>query len=246
MKGPDSTVPPLPEKFYAVRSGRVPGIYTDWPSAQKQIIGWQKPKQKCFPTRAEAERFMRDEDIKHDERSEVSAFDYNDNSSSLTWKDGFDTSTTASIPKKSKKSLTINSGYSKNSKMIALEYNEDDYEPGLGPLPPGAEDGFDPHIFLDGKTGNMIYKTQAQRSITRLQATGLSPNGMLRVHTDGSSIGNGTKAAIAGIGVYFGPNDRRFDFWFPELLVCFILTRPFSETYRRRFLDLVKPTNEQS
>ena len=45
-------------KFYAVRSGRVPGIYTDWPSAQKQITGWIKPKHKCFGTRAEAQRFL--------------------------------------------------------------------------------------------------------------------------------------------------------------------------------------------
>jgi len=45
-------------KFYAVRSGRVPGIYTDWPSAQKQIVGWTKPKHKCFSTRVEAQRFL--------------------------------------------------------------------------------------------------------------------------------------------------------------------------------------------
>jgi len=45
-------------KFYAVRSGRVPGIYTDWPSAQKQIVGWTKPKYKCFSTRVEAQRFL--------------------------------------------------------------------------------------------------------------------------------------------------------------------------------------------
>ena len=45
-------------KFYAVRSGRVPGIYTDWPTAQKQITGWSKPAHKCFSTRAEAQRFL--------------------------------------------------------------------------------------------------------------------------------------------------------------------------------------------
>jgi ribonuclease HI len=45
-------------KFYAVRNGRVPGIYTDWPSAQKQITGWSKPVHKCFSTRAEAQRFL--------------------------------------------------------------------------------------------------------------------------------------------------------------------------------------------
>src|ERR1700743_1928667 len=48
-----------PRKFYAVRRGHTPGIYTDWPSAQKQIIGFQKPKFKSFTTRAEADSFFR-------------------------------------------------------------------------------------------------------------------------------------------------------------------------------------------
>jgi ribonuclease HI len=37
----------------------VPGVYLDWPSAQKQITGWTKPKHRCFLTRAEAESFVR-------------------------------------------------------------------------------------------------------------------------------------------------------------------------------------------
>jgi ribonuclease HI len=46
-------------KFYAVRRGHTPGIYTDWPSAQKQITGYNKPKFKSFSTRAEADSFIR-------------------------------------------------------------------------------------------------------------------------------------------------------------------------------------------
>jgi ribonuclease HI len=48
-----------PAKFYAVRHGHTPGIYSDWPSAQKQITGFQKPKFKSFQTRAEADAFLR-------------------------------------------------------------------------------------------------------------------------------------------------------------------------------------------
>ncbi|KKY24893.1 putative rnase h domain protein [Phaeomoniella chlamydospora] len=47
-----------PTKYYAVRVGRVPGIYTDWPSAQAQIVGWKQPKHRRFDSRAEAESFM--------------------------------------------------------------------------------------------------------------------------------------------------------------------------------------------
>lgn len=49
-----------PAKFYAVASGRKPGIYTDWDTAQREaIIGVKGPKYKKFGTRAEAENYIR-------------------------------------------------------------------------------------------------------------------------------------------------------------------------------------------
>jgi len=47
------------EKFYGVAKGRNPGVYTDWATAQEQIIGWKFPKYKKFTTRTEAEEFVR-------------------------------------------------------------------------------------------------------------------------------------------------------------------------------------------
>lgn len=44
--------------YYAVRKGKTPGIYTDWPEAQKQISGFSGAQYKKFNTRAEAEIFM--------------------------------------------------------------------------------------------------------------------------------------------------------------------------------------------
>lgn len=79
---------------------------------------------------------------------------------------------------------------------------------GEGPLPPGAEDGFDPNVLLDPSTGKLVYKTVAKKSATKTQAAGIP--GMLRIYTDGSSLRNGTKLASAGVGVYFGPGDSRF------------------------------------
>lgn len=77
----------------------------------------------------------------------------------------------------------------------------------FAPLPPGAEDGFDPNVLLDPKTGKVIYKEPEQKLATKAKPTG--PPGMLRIYTDGSSLGNGKKIAQAGVGVYFGPNDTR-------------------------------------
>ncbi|KAJ5584152.1 Ribosomal protein L9/RNase H1 N-terminal [Penicillium hispanicum] len=80
-----------------------------------------------------------------------------------------------------------------------------EYAPGEGPLPEGAEDGFDPNVLLDPATGKVVYKTAHQKAATKTQSTALP--GMLRIYTDGSSLRNGTALASAGVGVYFGPGD---------------------------------------
>lgn len=46
-------------KFYAVAAGRECGIFTDWPTTQKQVIGYGGARYKSFPTRAEAEEWLR-------------------------------------------------------------------------------------------------------------------------------------------------------------------------------------------
>ncbi len=45
----------MAKKFYVVWAGREPGIYTDWPSAQKQVIKFAGAKYKSFTSKAEAE-----------------------------------------------------------------------------------------------------------------------------------------------------------------------------------------------
>ena len=182
-----------------MKNGRVPGIYTDWPSAQDQITGWTKPRHKCFATRIEAQRFLDDEEQKGLDNSGYSQSDLDSVTEEV---DGQITKPLAS--KRAKKSLHASA---KAMRQI-VEYNESDYEAGTGPLPFGADDGFDPNIFLDS-SGQLVYKTQEQRQATKLQDGWGAQQEMLRIHTDGSSLGNGTSGAFAGIGVYFGPNDER-------------------------------------
>lgn len=53
---------PLEEKvgkFYAVKVGRRPGIYSTWAECQKQILGFSGAKFKSFTSRKEAEEFIR-------------------------------------------------------------------------------------------------------------------------------------------------------------------------------------------
>ncbi|KAL8728244.1 MAG: hypothetical protein Q9166_005547 [cf. Caloplaca sp. 2 TL-2023] len=192
-------------KFYAVKSGHVPGIYTDWPSAQDQITGWQKPKHRSFATRAEAQWFLDEGGPTTEDSPEATEVESTVSSMQYLAEPLAD-SIKPPAPKKAKKTLN---GPSKGLKQASIEYNEAYYAPGTGPLPPGAEDGFDPNITLDPVTGDLVYKTFEQRQATKPHPAGPASSGMLRIHTDGSALGNGQAGAFAGVGVYFGPGDKR-------------------------------------
>jgi len=47
------------KKFYAIAAGRKPGIYTNWPEAQAQVISFAGARYKGFATRAEAEAWLK-------------------------------------------------------------------------------------------------------------------------------------------------------------------------------------------
>lgn len=47
-------------KYYAVKNGRVPGIYNSWTECQKQIHGFKNASYKSFTSRKEAEEFISD------------------------------------------------------------------------------------------------------------------------------------------------------------------------------------------
>lgn len=206
IQGGGSSSSNVGTKFYAVRNGRVPGIYTEWLSAQDQITGWQKPKHRSFSTRIEAQRWLDEGGIRSGDSPETTEVESTISVGQQPSEDVMNNSTKSPPPKKVRK--TVN-GTSKGAKAAPVEYNEAAYEPGTGPLPPGTEDGFDPNIILDPVSGKVVYKTQEQRQATKPHPGGPAQSGALRIHTDGSALGNGKAGAFAGVGVYFGPGDKR-------------------------------------
>ncbi|KAB8070072.1 hypothetical protein BDV29DRAFT_39184 [Aspergillus leporis] len=169
-----------PTRFYGIQRGWVPGVYTNWGKAQEQIKGFARPRYKKFATREEAEEFVKMG------QSNSNGASFAGNSSEIQKLSG---------------APGIMSDTPKGEQGVPME-------PGDGPLPPGAEDGFDPNLLLDPKTGKVVYKLKEQKSATKTKATG--PPGMLRIYTDGSALKNGRALASAGVGVYFGPGDNRF------------------------------------
>ena len=49
----------MAKKYYAVKSGRAPGIYETWDECKKQVMGFSSAVYKSFTSLAEAEEFMK-------------------------------------------------------------------------------------------------------------------------------------------------------------------------------------------
>ena len=48
-------------KFYAVRKGHQPGVYTTWPACEEQVKGFTGAVYKTFPTKAQALAFVKED-----------------------------------------------------------------------------------------------------------------------------------------------------------------------------------------
>ncbi|KAF2478850.1 ribonuclease H [Neohortaea acidophila] len=179
-------------KFYAVREGRVPGVYGSWAEVLEQITGWRAPKHKVFDSRAEAELFVKEG---RNAAQQPLPMVMNGDTGRSDSPDG----------PKSKKAKTVR----KTGVEEVLIDGGNEYEPGTAPLADDVEDDFESGITLDRITGTARYKTAAELSKTRYQAVGPAPNAPIRIYTDGSTLSNGRVDSIGGVGVYFGPKDRR-------------------------------------
>lgn len=190
-------------KFYAVREGRVPGVYTSWPEVLEQITGWKGPKHRVFKTRAEAEMFVNEG---RDGNGAPAQSLTNGEAEGLM--DG-GTPDTQSKSKKAKINKRSSAKDVLDSNPLDDSPTGGEYSPGSGPLPLSTTDGFDPSITLDTTTGHARYKTAPEHAKTKYQASRPILHAPIRIYTDGSTLSNGQVKSIGGVGVYFGPRDRR-------------------------------------
>lgn len=172
------------QKFYGVQNGHRPGVYTDWPSAQKQIRDFKNPRHKKFPTRAEAEAFVAAGPNPSHVRYE-----------NLT-------------PDEQMRRMIVQRtpGLYLNNDFAPRDKEGKEYPLGRGPLPPGAEDGYDPNLKM-AEDGTIVRKVDEEKLKRKLLSKEKEAPGILRIYTDGSSLKNGQTGARAGVGVYFGPQD---------------------------------------
>lgn len=178
-------------KWYGVLVGRRPGVYDSWPDALSQITGCRNATHKAFKTKAEAEQYVAN-------GVDVPTGAVSDNAA-------ISNAPTAKRPKTAK--AARKSTHDETSPAPAIDLA--DFDPGDAPLPEEAEDGFDSSILLDPATGSARYKTAEERAQLKAQAVRPTSHGAISIYTDGSSLGNGQDGAVGGVGVYFGPGDRR-------------------------------------
>jgi ribonuclease HI len=195
MKSERKAAPkPGTAKYYGVQAGHVPGVYADYASVLEQVTGFKGGKQKSFATWEEAQAYVNE-----------GRWTPSDTSAPISLKGHLESvPVSVATSRKSSKKLKKNDG-----SAIFPETNGD-YEPGTGPLPPGAEDGFDDRIKLPGdrNDGLLEFKTHAEQTARKMQPTG-DFEGVLNIWTDGAAKGNGQTGAAAGIGIWFGHDDPR-------------------------------------
>ena len=180
-----------PSKWYGVRAGRTPGVYTSWQDVLDQVTGWKGAKQKAFKTRTEAEKYVAGDPTLNSDKGAA----------------GSDTGEPA--PKKAKVGRPRKSEGVKDESHLVLESDNGEYRPGEAPLLQDAEDNFDTLITLDHQTNGARYKTREEREMFKYQAVRPIQDAAIRIYTDGSALSNGRAEALGGVGVFFGPGDRR-------------------------------------
>ncbi|EFR03397.1 hypothetical protein MGYG_06396 [Nannizzia gypsea CBS 118893] len=219
-------------KFYAVKIGFQPGIYNHWNECLAQVTGFKGAVFQSFPSREEADAFLTGNRAPSPQDGSTSTCTkfygiqkgrvpgvYTDWAKAQAQVRGFRGPRYRKFSTREAAEAFVRNGQTSSDKDSLpgapglMDGNSKDsigneYAAGTGPLPPGAEDGFDPNILLDPTTGKMVYKTPEQKQETKMQPKPSGPPGMLKIYTDGSALRNGTSRARAGVGVYFGPGDE--------------------------------------
>lgn len=205
MEGNDPTLDPdssvYVAKWYGVRSGKCPGVYSTWKAAQEQVVGVQKPKVKAFATREEAEAFVASgpgvpsSPLPDDRKTRASK------EMTAARRDAvLSTNTAASKKKKNTLAEAIIDTESVSEESTSDETVEEDCN-GIDAVQVEEDEE---HTSDDVEDGHRTKKHKPSKSSLPKKTT------VLKIYTDGSTMGNGREEAIGGVGVWFGSNDSRY------------------------------------
>lgn len=184
-------------------------MYTDWASAEQQVVGVQKPKVRCFATREEAEAFVSGSGSGGSEGSPVSIDERKRSvrngageSVKAFGRDGSSSDQESATPAPKKRKSVGN--LSQKESVSPIEQPQQRLP--ILFLPDGdRKEDKDEERFASEE---VVERKKPKPRVTAKK------NSILRIYTDGSALGNGRDSAMAGVGVWFGDRDARWDTYF--------------------------------
>lgn len=189
------------ERFYAVRSGRIPGVYTTWAECQTMINGFQGAIYKAFPSREEAALFAAGKNPNPGSTPDrFYAVAVGNRPGIYTeWTEAQAAYTGVKAPK-----------YKKFDTREAAEEWMETFDLGASFFTHGGLKIEDEDEDEDGDgdaagPGKKKFKPEIDLSFG-----GDEIDGLQEIYTDGSTLANGQDGAVAGVGVFFGDSDPRF------------------------------------
>ncbi|KAL2264995.1 hypothetical protein VTJ83DRAFT_7505 [Remersonia thermophila] len=180
-------------KYYAVRVGAKPGIYTSWAICQQQISGFKGAVFKSFTDYEDASAFVQG-------RNPTSAAA--DNKPPRFY--GVAVGRTPGVYTEWSEAQEAIKGW-KMPKYRKFDTREE-AEEFVRTYRAGAAGDASAQAALDGDAADEEPVSQTK---TAAMASLQQQNSVVVVYTDGSSRANGRADAAAGVGVYFGPGDPR-------------------------------------
>ncbi|KAF3919884.1 hypothetical protein ABW21_db0204756 [Orbilia brochopaga] len=190
----DPNSPSYVPKFYGVRSGGTPGVYTSWEACQKHVVGVKNPKFRQFPTREEAEAFVRGVGEHSGLADSTSAANAASTSAAADSREDEDSRNT--------RRKTSTTGSRRGSTAID-SLLDDEFKAEAGDAGKEQSEVLDENI-LDELEVEKRTSPKLMRSVLVPKKTAV-----LKIYTDGSSLMNGSASARAGVGIWFGPGDKR-------------------------------------
>ncbi|KAK6188968.1 hypothetical protein SNE40_005035 [Patella caerulea] len=207
--------------FYAVRVGRIPGIYSTWKECEAQVKGFPKPEYRKFPTEAEAEEFIGGGfSSSQNSQPEWSS------SSSCSTPGGRGRGFTASTPGVLETMINMKASIQQLQQQVGMiSQTLLHLTDGLTTLETSLNVTQSPNLSRNSNNGTPLKRSMSSTSeqppskVKKALTDAWVNNNFtgepfedddgVEVYTDGACFNNGKNGACSGIGVFWGVNDKR-------------------------------------
>ncbi|KAJ0125090.1 ribonuclease h [Diaporthe amygdali] len=193
---------PGEQRYYAVRAGKIPGVYLSWAECQAMTNGFAGANYKSFSTREEAQLYAAGKNPNPGiAPTRFYAVAIGNKPGVYTeWSDAQAAYVGVKAPK-----------YKKFETREAAEEWIQSIQLSVGPAPEERFDFDDEDEDEEDEAGvaPAAKRTKMSSDEIAVAISGETVEDLLEIYTDGSTLSNGQTGAVAGVGVFFGDGDPR-------------------------------------